>query len=76
MPAVLRTLLDRFARRFRRRAPPFVHSVPEDLEPRRLDIVLSELPPDWARSLESADPPTDYDVRSLGEPIDPGYPRR
>jgi len=77
MPAVLRILLDRFARRFRRPAPdPFASTPPDDGDPRRLDIVLSDLPPDWVSSLESNEPATDYDVRSLGEPIDPGAPRR
>jgi hypothetical protein len=33
--------------------------------------VLSDLPRDWVESLESRGPSTDYDVRSLGEPIDP-----
>lgn len=77
MPGVFRKLLDRLAGRLRRPVPgPFETSTPADSELRRLDIVLSDLPPDWVHSLESAEPVTDYDVRSLGEPIDPVGPRR
>jgi hypothetical protein len=77
MSSVLRSLLDRLGQRLRRTGPQtFASTLGDDTDPRRLDIVLSELPPDWVQSLESGDVTTDYDVRSLGEPIDPGYPRR
>lgn len=76
MSGVLRILLDRATRPFRRRNALALPGSPEDSEPRQLDIVLSELPPDWVSSLESGEPPTDYDVRSLGDPIDPVFPRR
>lgn len=77
MSGAFRSLLGRFARRLRnplRLAP--ADAEPDDTGPRHVDIVLSDLPADWVQSLESADASTDYDVRSLGEPIDPTFPRR
>lgn len=73
MSGVFRTLLDRLATRLRGRAP---EAVEPTMAPDRIDIVLSELPRDWAESLETADPSTDYDVRSLGEPIEPASRQR
>lgn len=73
MPAFFRLLLDRLAgRRVRPAAEPPVEA---STGPQAVDIVLSELPRDWAESLEAGDPATDYDVRSLGEPIDPARVR-
>jgi hypothetical protein len=39
-------------------------------QPSRIDIVLSEIAPDELDAQQRGEA-TDYDVRSLGEPIDP-----
>lgn len=68
MSHLLRSL---FGRLLGRRRAAVGAPAAERAGPPQVDIVLSDLPPDWVHSLESADPPTDYDVHSLGEPIDP-----
>lgn len=73
MPTFLRQLLDRIVRRRRRPADP--PRTGDAAAPPRVDIVLSELPRDWVASLEADGAATDYDVRSLGEPIDPARTR-
>lgn len=68
MSDLLRSLFDRLLGRRRAAAgAPAAERAP----PPQVDIVLSDLPSDWVRSLEAAEPPTDYDVHSLGGPIDP-----